>query len=241
MEVKGNFVVTNEDLLTYLPSNWSQWSRWFLDQSQIYYGELAVVLRRQEWPTHSRDDERRILDVLEEISNNNSGAPPQSSTGPNPNASAQQTALDSGSDSDDGDSTPSPDHYPWSESATLTAWYDRELPRRAAVLDQLLVHVHRIALDDKRSMRRQLPAFWQLIMSTLSDSSRKMVMADRHYEVYMDVHDVLGLWMLIKHVHTRGKGGTILQIRNAEKKFLDLRMGEHGIPTVHSEVRAVRS
>jgi hypothetical protein len=44
----------------------------------------------------------------------------------------------------------------------------------------------------------------------------------------MDIHDLLGLWMLIKHVHTRGKGGTILQIRNAEKKFLDLRMGNMG-------------
>jgi hypothetical protein len=43
MEVRGSFSVTNEDLLTYLPSNWSQWSRWFLDQSQIYYGELAVL------------------------------------------------------------------------------------------------------------------------------------------------------------------------------------------------------
>jgi hypothetical protein len=60
MEVRGSFSVTNEDLLTYLPSNWSQWSRWFLDQSQIYYGELAVVLRKKEWPTTAREDEMRI-------------------------------------------------------------------------------------------------------------------------------------------------------------------------------------
>jgi hypothetical protein len=45
LDVKGNFVVTNEDLLTYLSSNLSQWSRWFLDQSQIYYGD--IVLHRE--------------------------------------------------------------------------------------------------------------------------------------------------------------------------------------------------
>jgi hypothetical protein len=42
----------------------------------------------------------------------------------------------------------------------------------------VLVHVHKIDLDEKRAMRRKLPAFWQLIMSTLSGGSRKMVMAD---------------------------------------------------------------
>ena len=62
----------------------------------------------------------------------------------------------------------------------------------------VLVHVHKIGLDEKRAMRRKLPAFWQLIMSTLSDGSRKMVMADAHYEALMSIHDVLGLWQLIK-------------------------------------------
>jgi hypothetical protein len=215
MEVRGFFSVTNEDLLTYLPSNWSEWSRWFLDQSQLYYGELAVILRKQEWPTSSRDDEMRILDALQALSAHPSVPPPPSSTQSGASAapglsSDAQTAILSESDREsEHDPSQYPDSYPWSQTGTLASWYDSQLPQRATVLEHLLIHVHKIGLDEKRAMRRRLPAFWQLIMSTLSDGSRKMVMADRHYETFMAIHDVLGLWQLIKHIHTRDKGGTL--------------------------------
>jgi HAD superfamily hydrolase (TIGR01456 family) len=192
---RGNFVVRNEDLLTYVPSNWSQWSQWFLDQSQISYGELAVVLRRQQWPTHFQNDQQRIIRAMECLN-----AVPNS----NQNTDLHALNFSSGTELE---RDPYPEIYPWSESpcSTLSVWYNKKLPLNMTILEELLVHIHKNALDDARLMRCQLPSFWQLIMSTLSDHSKAMVMADKHYEVFMVHHDVLGLWKLIQYIHLRDK------------------------------------
>jgi hypothetical protein len=48
MEALGLPQISSENLLNYSPSNWSQWSTWFLDYSQFQFGSLAVVLRTQK-------------------------------------------------------------------------------------------------------------------------------------------------------------------------------------------------
>jgi hypothetical protein len=42
MEALGLPQISSENLLNYSPSNWSQWSTWFLDYSQFQFGSLAV-------------------------------------------------------------------------------------------------------------------------------------------------------------------------------------------------------
>jgi hypothetical protein len=45
------------------------------------------------------------------------------------------------------------------------------------------------------------------------------------YAILQSNHDILGLWKLIAHIHTKGKGGSILQIRNAVPEGSE----EHGV------------
>jgi hypothetical protein len=220
MDNLGTPIVSTENLLNYSPSNWSQWSTWFLDFSQFQFGQLTVVLRSQKWV-----DPR--VEVEKYYSTNLGG--PATSLGSDTVPSIMRE-LDVDDPGEEKDMLPVSKVAFAPQSTTLASILGPYPINDIDLLRKLREHAHRLAMERIERMRTDLPRYWQLMLSTLSDHSRKLVEADASYAILQSNHDILGLWKLIAHIHTRGKGGSILQIRNAEKKFLELELGSLGFP-----------
>jgi hypothetical protein len=228
MEALGLPHISSEHLLTYSPSNWSQWSTWFLDYSQFQFGSLTVVLRTQRWtnphdraeryyyaPSHpnpvpqttvsssSRNTLKHSINV-----HPSSGQPDEESYD---FPSCRTRDIHPATDYDFGPNALStPSGTSLSQDKTLFHLFKPFPIKDEKLLEQLRFHSHCLALDKLARLESELPKFWQLIMCTLSNHSRIVVMADQRYLQFQSNYDVLGLWKLIAYIHTRGKGKAAL-------------------------------